>query len=396
MKGREKNMLRKYSLAAFAIAAFFCFFFSGGPDAYAQKKPLVVKVYHLPHCKACQKAIHDVIPSLVAEYGEKVRWDYIDISDEMNYSRYLVLEKRVGKELSTPTIVVGDKVLIGLTQVADELKTDIDEALASTVPPAALEPQAVDLLERFRSFGPWAIIGAGLVDGVNPCAFTVIVFFVSFLTFMGYKRRELVLISVAYIFAVFLTYLALGLGFFRILYIFKGFYLVSKIIYLAIGGVSLFLGCVALNDYFLYKRTGRTEGLALQLPKPIKDKIHDIVGRYYRKDKTVPNKALFGLFVSAFVVGFLVSLLEAVCTGQLYLPTIVFVLKEGSLRAKAIFYLIIYNIMFVVPLIVVFLFSLTGVTSKEFEAFGRKHLGFIKIVMAAVFFALGIVLWLGV
>lgn len=389
-------MLRKYSLAVFAIAAFFCSFFSGGPDAYAQKKPLVVKVYHLPHCKACLKTIQDVIPPLVAEYGDKVRWDYVDISDEMNYSRYLVLEKKAGRELSTPTIVVGDKILIGLTQAADELKADIDEALASSAQPAALEPQAVDLSERFRSFGPWAVIGAGLVDGVNPCAFTVIVFFVSFLTLMGYKRRELVLISVAYIFAVFLTYFALGLGFFKILYTLKGFYLALKIVYLAIGGVSLFLGCVALNDYLLYKKTGRTEGLALQLPKPIKDKIHGIVGAYYRKDKAAPNKALFGLFVSAFVVGFLVSLLEAVCTGQLYLPTIVFVLKEESLRARAIAYLIIYNIMFIVPLIAVFLFALTGATSKEFEAFGRKHLGLIKIAMAAVFFALGIVLWLGV
>ena len=169
----------------------------------------------------------------------------------------------------------------------------------------------------------------------------------------------------------------------------------SALLILVIGGLSLFLGSLAMNDYFRYKRTGETEGLALQLPKTIKNKIHSLVGTYYRKDTEGQRKALLGLFASALIIGFLVSLLEAVCTGQLYLPTIVFVLKEGSLRVRALLYLVIYNIMFVVPLIAVFLLALAGVSSKQLEAFGRRHLGIIKIAMAAVFFALGIALWLG-
>jgi hypothetical protein len=193
-----------------------------------------------------------------------------------------------------------------------------------------------------------------------------------------------------------LTYLAIGFGFFKALYSLQGFFLVSKGIYLAIGVLSLFLGFVAINDYVIYKKTGRTEGLALQLPRPIKNKIHSIVGAYYRKDKKGQDKALSGLFASALIVGFLVSLLEAVCTGQLYLPTIVFVLKDGALRAKALTYLILYNLMFIVPLIVVFLLALTGTSSKQFEGFARRHLGLIKVAMAAVFFGLGVVLVLGV
>ena len=35
-------------------------------------------------------------------------------------------------------------------------------------------------VERFLSFGLFTVLGAGLIDGINPCAFTVLVFFISF------------------------------------------------------------------------------------------------------------------------------------------------------------------------------------------------------------------------
>ena len=236
------------------------------------------------------------------------------------------------------------------------------------------------------------MISAGLVDGVNPCAFTVIVFFISFLTFMGYKKRETAWIGAAYIFAVFLTYLGIGFGLFKALYYFKFFYLISKIVYVAIGALSLFLAGLSLRDYIIYKRTGNTDEMALQLPAYIKMKIHNIMGGFYRKEKNSQNKTLFALIWSALIVGFLVSLLEAVCTGQLYLPTIVFVLKDGTLRGRALFYLIIYNLMFILPLIGVLVLALMGVSSKQFESYTRKNLGIVKLVMAAVFLALGVFL----
>lgn len=383
-----RKIIPVFFLAHFLLSASMGF-------AQPQKEPLIIRVYHLPHCGACLKVIHDVIPPVAKTYGDRVRWLYIDVSDQANYSRFLLLEKKTGRSLGTPTLVVGNSVLMGLTEVADGLVRSIDEALAAPGSSIALEGSGVNILEHFKTFGPLAVIGAGLVDGINPCAFTVIVFFVSFLGFMGYKQRETALIGSVYILAVFLTYFALGLGFFKALYTLKGFYMVSKIIYLAIGGFSLFLGAVATNDYFLYKKTGNTDEMALQLPKAIKNKIHGIVGAYYRKDKKEVPKAMLGLFASALVVGFMVSLLEAVCTGQLYLPTIVFVLQDKTLRLQALLYLIVYNLMFILPLVLILLLSLAGTTSKQFEAYARNHFALIKILMAVVFFALGAFLWVG-
>jgi len=77
-----------------------------------------------------------------------------------------------------------------------------------------------------------------------------------------------------------------------------------------------------------------------------------------------------------------VSLLEAVCTGQLYLPTIVFVLKESTLRLRALGYLLLYNLMFIFPLLLILILALFGTTSEHFSQFLKKHLVIMKVSMA--------------
>jgi len=367
----------------------------GAASEPVSKAPVHVRLFYQPHCKACHIVINSVLPKLTLKYGPRVSWEKLDITDEQNYKKFLELQLRSNRNLGTPTVLVGDVILAGMESIADKLDGVLAQALLTSPEFIKLEGSGVDLLQRFRSFGVWAVLAAGLADGFNPCAFTVIVFFVSFLTVMGYRRRERFLIGLVYIAAVFLTYVAIGLGFFRFLYAFKGFFAVSVTIYGLIGALSLCLGVFAIKDYVVYKKTGQTEGMSLQLPVIIKNKIHAIIGDYYRKDKKAQGMALGGLLVSAFVVGFLISILEAVCTGQFYLPTIVFVLKEPSLRDRAMRYLFGYNLMFIAPLFLVLVLAVFGATSEDFERAARRHLGTAKLVMALVFFVLAYVLLQG-
>jgi len=385
-----------YLLSFILLVSGFIF----SPEARAGlfgRRQVEVTVFFLPSCKACHKVMEDIIPPIALRYGSQVRWIYLDTNEIGNYSKFLSLQSLTTRDLGTPSVLVGDRVLVGVNEAADSLDKYIAEELKNSGGgDFVLEGTGVDLLKRFRSFGVWTVVGAGLADGFNPCAFTVVVFFISFLTLMGYKRHETALIGALYIVAVFLTYLALGFGFFKAFYMMRGFHTLSKVIYLSIGALSVFLGVLSVKDYIIFKKTGRAGDMALQLPQPVKNKIHSIVTEYYRKDKSGRQKALFGLGVSALAVGFLISLLEAVCTGQLYLPTIVFVLKEGSLRARALIYLIIYNFMFILPLVFVLLAALAGATAKDFETYAKKHTGFVKLAMALVFLSLGLVLLVGV
>ena len=98
------------------------------------------------------------------------------------------------------------------------------------------------------------------------------------------------------------------------------------------------------------------------------------------------------LVLGSLIVGFAVAILESLCTGQVYLPTIMFVLKDPSLRLHALFYLVLYNLCFILPLIVIFTLAYQGFASERLGAFLKRHLGALKALLAVIFFGLGILL----
>ena len=100
------------------------------------------------------------------------------------------------------------------------------------------------------------------------------------------------------------------------------------------------------------------------------------------------NSAHFVL--AAFASGIVISLLELACTGQVYLPTIVYMMKQGSLTAVG--YLLLYNIAFVLPLIVIFVLAWLGMTSEAMIGWQRRHTAAVRFAMALLFLSLWIVL----
>lgn len=243
--------------------------------------------------------------------------------------------------------------------------------------------------EVFNRLTFWMIAGAGLVDGINPCAFAVIVFFISFLSVYKYEKREIIAVGTAYCAAVFIAYVLLGLGAFQFLYALQGFYYVMwglKIITVALCVVFLLLSAY---DCWHYYRTKDASGLILQLPVKYKTFIHKVMHTFL-KDR---SKSTWRLGAAALVVGFVVSLVEAVCTGQVYLPTIVVVLKEaGDNFWRAAEFLLVYNVMFIVPLVLVFGLALAGYESSTFGGWLKKHLGLAKILLCGVFLVLLVLL----
>jgi hypothetical protein len=349
-------------------------------------------IFHSPSCQRCIQVKQEVLPKLEREFQGRIVFEYRDVSNVENYKMLLGLlqDNHQGLKFQVPLFYLGDKFLTAQGKVEDNLRKFI---LFGIKAGSGLKPRPVDLVANFKSFVPAAIIFAGLGDGVNPCAFTVIVFFISFLALQGYRKRELILIGLVFILAVFLTYLGIGLGIFNFFYRFAGFWVVAHLFNFFIGILSIFFGIFAVYDFIEFKKTGSTERLILQLPKPIKGHIHKVVGFFYRKsfqEKQQKSKPALGrLVLSALACGFLVSLLEAVCTGQVYLPTISFVLKSTTLKLEALGYLLLYNIMFIAPLVAVLILALLGITSQQFSGFLKKRLGLIKILMAILFFGLG-------
>lgn len=365
-----------------------------------ESQPVEILLFGTAHCHACQKIKAGIIPRVKEKYAGKIKIEDLDFDKPENLMRLMELEDKYdwhSKEDQTPTIFINGKFLVGSIDIETYLEMYIDSALSEKgYTPFRGSNESVDLLSRFKAFSPLAIMSAGLIDGINPCAFTVIIFFISFLTLQGYRRREIFAIALAFITAVFITYVLIGIGLFNFIFQLKGYYNAVKVLYISGAALCFVLAGLAFYDYLKFKQTGRTEELVLQLPKGFKDRIQRIIGLHYRKDKGSQaqdkGKNIWRLVLSAFTVGFFVSLFEAICTGQVYLPTIVFVLKSTHLKLQALFYLLIYNLMFILPLWIIMLFAILGVSSGQFSSFVSRHMGIIKILMAGLFVGLGLFL----
>lgn len=348
-------------------------------------------LFTAPWCPHCQHLKADGFIEHFRANNPDIPLYTFDVTDPASSLLFHeVTQKYQTKTEGIPLLAVGDTVLQGYpTQIAAGLEEALKKARANHETLRVAVPEnEISRAEHEKFFNQltlWTIIGAGLVDGINPCAFAVIVFFVSFLAAYKYNKKEIIVVGTAYCGAVFLAYVLMGLGVFHVLYALEGFRYVSLIIQWGIIALCAVFFILCVYDFIIYQKTKKSEKMLLQLSKNQKTFIHKIM-RTFLKDK---QNSLWRLLVAAFIVGFVVSGVEAVCTGQVYLPTIRVILKEANQYFfKAGTYLIIYNLMFIAPLVLVFILTLCGKESATFNNWLKKHLGLSKFLLCCVFLGL--------
>lgn len=173
------------------------------------------------------------------------------------------------------------------------------------------------------------VTSAALLDSVNPCAVSVLLLTIGFLISLEKSRKEVLLIAGVYILAIFITYILIGLGVLSALTFFGIPRAISKF-----GAVILLL-------------TGTINLLGIYWPKfPIKLQIPQFSKSYIAKNMhraSIP---------AAWLLGFLVGLFEFPCTGGPYL-LILTLLHDSATFFSGALYLIYYNFIFVLPLLVI-------------------------------------------
>ncbi|MFA6079316.1 MAG: DUF1573 domain-containing protein [Candidatus Omnitrophota bacterium] len=346
-------------------------------------------------CDKCIEIKENVMPRLEDRFKDDLRVLYKEIGDIENYKSLFELKSKYSQD---EKVVFPVLFLNGFFIDRRDLESgDPYEKIASFISssmkgagaaPAASEP--IDPAEKFKTFTLPAILAAGFVDGINPCSFTVLVFFISFISVQRYSKKAVIAAGCAFILASFFTYLAIGLGLFGSLHALKGYRAVTGIVTVIVGALSVLLGAISLYDAFVFLKTRRPEDSILKLPGRIKERIHKLVGDGYRAHGSPDaGRSVLRIFLASLAIGFSISILESVCTGQLYLPTIIFVLKTASYKLQALFYLLTYNIMFILPLIAIFLLALAGVSSQAFASIFKKYFFMVKVLLALLFLALG-------
>jgi len=348
----------------------------------ATAKAIIYAAYfYQPGCDECERAEHDL--KYIQDKYPQLQVRRFDVKEEAALNQYLCIQAQVpaDKHLTAPALFIGQGYLIGEQIRAPAIESLIAPYLSTGAPEpwagweARKQEAETAIVERFRSLRLATIAGAGLIDGINPCAFATIIFLIAYLSAYERKGREILAAGIAFSAGVFLTYIGVGFGFLRFLASLPFLNVIGKWVY----GITMLL-CLALAwgsimDYFK-ARAGKTQEMALRLP----DRFRNLTKRLIRRGASARQ------FVPAsFVLGLVISLVELACTGQVYLPTIIFVLGIPEWRARASLALLLYNVMFILPLVVVFLLVYFGTTSEQLMAWLAKRTAAIKLVTAALF-----------
>ena len=350
------------------------------------ENPIYAAYFYQTGCQECSMVEAD-LAYLRTKYPQLVVESF-NIYDNAGLAEWMAA--RVSREdMHTPAVFIGNQAWIGEDEISPEALTTAIDCFTAKGSPRFWDDYNEsqgdqNIIERFRSMSWVTVVLAGLIDGLNPCAFATLIFFVSYLSLSGRKGKEILLVGSAFTVGVFLAYLLIGLGFYRILDLLGSWLsILGKIVYGITAVICLVFSVLSFSDY-LKTRKGDLGDMALKLPDKLRKRINNTI----RKGRNIQSYAW-----GAFGTGLVVSLLELACTGQVYLPTIIYVSSVPELRLQSAGYLILYNIMFIIPLVIIFAFVFFGTSSKQLTDFIQKQGSGIKLAMSIIFLVLGI--WLG-
>ncbi|MCD6414975.1 MAG: hypothetical protein J7L23_05110 [Candidatus Diapherotrites archaeon] len=222
------------------------------------------------------------------------------------------------------------------------------------------------------------IISLAAVDAVNPCALAVLtLMLLAILSYNPKDKKRVLLAGFAFTFSVFVTYIFYGLV------IIKSFQLVQAltsfrlILYKLLGAGAFLLGLLNLKDFIWYKPGGLFTEMPLSLRPTVKKLINGI---------TSPKGAL--------VVGFFVTVFLLPCTIGPY------VIAGGILSAiglvETLPWLLLYNLVFVLPMVVVTLIVYAGFTTvKDVSGWKDKNIRYLHLVEGAIMAGLGLAMFMG-
>lgn len=341
-------------------------------SAWAGEATIVWHYFHAPGCRLCVETTAAVRAAAAGDPQIQVRHRPTDAVEEVQALFTMLGERGWPPETRVPPLVliVGDAVVAGGEAIIEEVPR-----LAASGP-RLLVARAVTP-GTAPGLGFWVITLAALADGINPCVFAGIVFLVSALSLSGRERRVVMLVGGGFAAGVVLAYLALGLLLRQLLLQLSAYRWLADGIHVLALGLCLCGALISAFDAVQFWR-GRPPGAMIgKLSPRLRHRINTWLRGATRARALVP---------AAFLAGLVVALLEAGCTGQVYVPIIVGLLEEAPLPALA--WLVWYNLIFILPLLVILALTWIGLSSRQLQHFGERHWGWFKAILAGSFLAL--------
>lgn len=303
-----------------------------------------VHFFFSEECDICYQELDKLKEIVEKEPGLYIRTYEIG-KDTQNLEILFYLLDQYGKkdlDFAIPIVFIGDDVLIGRPGLSTGLKAAVADA--STLK----YDRPASLIEDFGGKDPGinpyitlpAVMVSALIDSINPCAIAVILFLLSAIVLNKDKRKAVTYGSI-YIGTIFLVYLGLGLG---IIYFLESIRIPSLLL-LVIGSVLVIAGLVSIKEYFWQGR-----GPQLGIPSPIK--------------KIIEKNIQKATILSMILIGILISVFEATCSGAIYLGVLSLIATRGlNIRTGGL--LVLYNFIFIMPLLAILAIFYLGLPIKK-------------------------------
>jgi len=360
---------------------------AGGPER------LEIELYYFSDCRHCREALA-LVRKVAKERAGSVRLTVLDTARSPDvFPRFLAIAKEYpGAPRILPSMValVGDEMVLGEETILRDIESVIDRQLSRGGAGLSIRRPAgpASPEEALRVVTVIPVILAGLADGVNPCAFAAMVLLVSVLSASAISaggdgsastRRQLLLGGGAFVVAVFATYFLAGLALFKGARAIEGMAVVEAVVFWGVWALAVAGAVLSGWDAAAYFRSGDASGQRLKVPDAIRRRFAGIMRGRFRRS---------GLVLGGLVGGVIIAILEGVCTGQMLVPATRYMAGTPGLRARGVSLLLLYNALFILPLVAILAAAVAGVHFRRLNAFLRRHLGGAKVLLAVVFLAL--------
>jgi cytochrome c biogenesis protein CcdA len=273
-----------------------------------------------------------------------------------------------------PTIFLGEDAITGFSEDAEpELEQKIERCITQGCR-SPLDRTAGEARNRTLTFS--AVVFGAAVDAINPCAFAVLIILITTILGAGVKRKALYA-GLAFSLSIFISYYLMGLG----LYSAVEAAGLTQAIYVAVAALAIVIGLFNLKDYLWYGKW-----FVMEVPLSWRPALKGLIQRV----TSVPG---------AFLVGFAVSLFLLPCTSGPYIVILGLLAKTAS-RPSAMLWLLLYNAVFILPMVAITVAVYLGVTTLErAERWRTEHLQVLHLIAGVILLLLGLgmltSLWVG-
>jgi len=364
---------------------------AGGQDVAAA--PIAMSYFGEIGCSHCDVFVSKTVPEMETRFDVTIEVAAFDILKSTEYARCADRLAESGRPFRTfPVLFIGNNAYQGKSAVGNgiveeltyyaesgDFRAQVPPTMDGSSPPRkwSLIPSVTEGLRLFP------VLLAGLADGINPCAFTTLLFLISMLTLLGRSRRDILIIGIVYTGTIFVTYFLLGFGALVVLRQTTLIQSIRIIMRVLVTVAAIVFAVLSFRDALLLRR-GDTSRVMLQLPTRAKQRIHGAIRSGVRSGSLVAGSA---------VAAFTVSLVELACTGQLYLPTLAYMVQTGSTSWSEVSALGLYNIAFVTPVIILFVAVLLGLRSERVNRWFVHQAPTAKFVTAGVLLFIAGAIW---